>query len=226
MTESSAIFKETINKQVSDFFSFCRIHLKYRERKSQRNVFDYCSFSIHLLRIDMIRFHRRTWLQAKKRKENQISSRHINASDTNHSESIQIHLRHSIRNWISFTFNSTTARRIHLRCTTTNNHQFHLRTYTQSKKIIRSSMNARSNSALKNSIRSTKFTAQIRNQIRHDIQKKHNQFRKSNLFLNIFLMTIVEDHHSFNRRKSRRNSWSNHKRQLFSDIHEWQWHRK
>ena len=99
-------------------------------------------------------------------------------------------------------------------------------TTTQSKKILRSRMNARSNSASKNSICSTKLTAQIRDQIRHDIQKKHNQFRKSNLFLSIFLMTIIEDHHSFNRRKSRRNSWSNHEKQLFSDIHEWQWHKK
>ena len=151
----------------------------------------------------MIRFHRKTWFQAKRKKDNSIFSRHTNASDTNHSESIQIHLRHSFRNWTSSTLNSTTAWHIHIRRTITNNYQSHLRTHTQSKKTFRSRMNARSNSASKNSICSTKFTAQTRNQIRHDIQKKHNQFRKSNLFFSTFLMTIIEDHHSLNRRSSR-----------------------
>ena len=61
ITKSSAIFKETINKQISDFLSFCRIHLKYKNKKSQKNVFDYRSLSIYLLRIDIIRFHRKTY---------------------------------------------------------------------------------------------------------------------------------------------------------------------
>ena len=110
----------------------------------------------------------------QRKKNNQISSRHSNANDTNYSKSIQIHFRHSTKNWILFIFHSTTVRRIYLRCTTTNNHQFHLRTYTQSKKIIRSIMNARSNLTSKNSIRSIKLTTQIWDQICHDIQKKHN----------------------------------------------------
>ena len=206
MTKSSAIFKETINKQINDFFYFRRIHLRHKNRRFQKNIFNHRSFSIHLLRIDMIRFHRKTWFQAKKKKDNQIFSRHTNANDTNHSESIQIHFKYSFRNWISFILNSTTAWHIHIRRTITNNYQSHLRTHTQSKKTFRSRMNARSNSASKNSICSIKLTAQIRDQIRHDIQKKHNQFRKSNFFFNIFLMTIVENDHSFNRRKNRRNS--------------------
>ena len=162
----------------------------------------------------------------REKKNNQIFSRHSNASSTNHSRSIQIHFRNSIRNKISFTFNSTTAWRIYLWRTITNNHQSHLRTHTQSKKTFWSRMNARSNSASKNSICSTKFTTQIRNQIRHDIQKKHNQFRKSNFFLSISLMTIVENYHSLNRRRNRQKSRSYHEKWLFSDIHEWQWHRK
>ena len=174
----------------------------------------------------MICFHRRTWLQAKKEKDNQISSRHSNASSTNHSRSIQIHFRHSTKNRISSTFDSTTTWRIHLWRTATNNYQSHLRTHTQSKKTLKSRMNVRSNSASKNSICSTKLTAQTRDQIRHDIQKKHNQLRKSNFFFNTFLMTIIEDHHNLNRRSSCRDSWSNHERQLFNDIHEWQWHRR
>ena len=83
---------------------------------------------------------------------------------------------------------------------------------TQSNKTYRSRMNTRSNSASKNSICSTKLTTQTRDQIRHDIQKKHNQFRKSNFFLNTFLMTIVEDYHNFNRRKNRQKSRSYHER--------------
>ena len=68
MTESSAIFKKTINKQINDFFCFRKIHLRYRNRKSQKNIFSHRFFSIHLLRIDMIRFHRKTRFQAKKKK--------------------------------------------------------------------------------------------------------------------------------------------------------------
>ena len=60
MTESSATFKETINKQINDFLSFRRIHLRHKIRRSQKNVFNHRFFSIHLLRIDMICFHRKT----------------------------------------------------------------------------------------------------------------------------------------------------------------------
>ena len=44
MTELFSVFKKIINKQINDFFSFCRIHLRYKNRKSQKNVFNYCFF--------------------------------------------------------------------------------------------------------------------------------------------------------------------------------------
>ena len=59
MTKLFAIFKKIINKQISDFFSFRKIYLRHKNKKSQKNVFSHRFFSIHLLRIDIIRFHRK-----------------------------------------------------------------------------------------------------------------------------------------------------------------------
>ena len=43
-------------------------------------------------------------------------------------------------------------------------------------------------------------------------RKKHNQFRKSNSFFSKFLMTVVENYHILNYRKSRQKSRSNHEK--------------
>jgi hypothetical protein len=53
---SSEASEEKINQQTEHINDLNRIHLKNEHRKSSSHLFDHCTASIHLLRLDLCEF--------------------------------------------------------------------------------------------------------------------------------------------------------------------------
>ncbi len=98
--------------------------MRSEHRRSSSHLFDYRIVSIQLLRLDLIRFQRRTRLQTKEKRRIDFYEKHSDSNNSNHFKNFQIHRRNRAERKALFTFDTTTAKHDHLRRVITFDHQF------------------------------------------------------------------------------------------------------
>jgi hypothetical protein len=160
---SSETSERKIDQQTEHINDLNRIHLRCEHRRSSSHLFDHCTVSIYLLCLDLIRFQRRTRLQAKKECRVDLYERHSNSSSSNHLKSFQIHRRDRFECRALFVLDTSTAKHDHLRRVTTFDHQLDVLLHQDSQNALQSIFRSQSNAASTHALHSAKFSTKAEN---------------------------------------------------------------
>ncbi len=165
-------FKKKVNQQAEHFNSSNRVHLRSEHRRSSSHLSDHRTVSIHIMCFDLIRFQRRTWLQAKKECDINLHKRHSNSNDSDHFRRFQKHRRSDSERWILSVFNTSTAEHDHLRRAVAFDHQSRVFLHQESQSATQSISCLRINAASAHALRSAKLSTETENQIRCSLQQR------------------------------------------------------
>jgi hypothetical protein len=159
-----------VNQQTEHIDDFNRVHLKSEHRKSSSYLFDHSIVSIHLLRLDLIRFQRKTRFQTKEERRIVLHERHSDSSDSNYLKDFQKHRRSDFKHRVLFVFDTSATEHDHLRRVIAFDHQFDIFFHQESQSAIESISYSSSNAASTHALRLAKLSTEAENQIRCSLQ--------------------------------------------------------
>ncbi len=210
-----------VNQQTEHIDDFNRVHLKSEHRKSSSYLFDHSIVSIHLLRLDLIRFQRKTRFQTKEERRIVLHERHSDSSDSNYLKDFQKHRRSDFKHRVLFVFDTSATEHDHLRRVIAFDHQFDIFFHQESQSAIESISYSSSNAASTHALRLAKLFTKAENKICYSLQQRSWQIWAQSFLFDDFLIKIFDHNHRQLFKNRNNHSRSNHaKLQSFDYIHE------